>query len=263
MDFLRIGPNLIAAAEGGHGSDSHFLSYAAVYVLTAICVVSLFIFLQIAKKGFGPRVFTNGPAKLFEQAYLFVENLCLSIIGPEGRRYTTFIFTIWVVIFISNVMALFFPSAPTADLSFNIGLAVVALAYVTYEGIRINGFGHFIGHFFGPKLPIYFVLISIIIFVVEIVSYLMRLVSLPLRLYGNIEGGHMAADAMSSIVKLDIAGIIFKLPLGALLLPIKLLTVIVQAFIFVLLTCVYIQLLMPHHDHDEEHGHAPHPEGAH
>jgi F-type H+-transporting ATPase subunit a len=224
-------------AEGHHGPS--FIGLA-VYVL--LTVVILFCMMSKAKSGLNQRVFKNPFTSIFEQLYLFLENMCVGIIGSHGRRYIPMIMVFWLVIFVSNVIALFMPTAPTADLSFNLGMALIAVGYVQYEGIRANGvIGHF-SHFAGPKLPVALIPISIMIFVIELISEVMKNVSLSLRLFGNIEGGHQAVLAMNKI------GDPVFIPVGAFLLPIKVLTCVVQALIFCLLTCVYISLVTAHHD---------------
>jgi F-type H+-transporting ATPase subunit a len=120
---------------------------------------------------------------------------------------------------------------------------------VQWEGIRANGvLGHF-KHFAGPKLPIFMaIFITPLIFAIEIVSELMKNVSLSLRLFGNIHGGHVAVDEMNKLTTV--------FPVGMLLLPIKLLTSVIQALIFTLLTCVYLSLVTHHaEDHGPESGH--------
>jgi F-type H+-transporting ATPase subunit a len=205
--------------------------------------------LSVAKRSFGEKVFKKWPAQVVEQVYVFVENLCLGTIGSHGRKYIPMIMTLWLVIFVGNVVALFFSTSPTADLSFNLAMALIAVGYVQYEGIRVNGpWGHF-KHFAGPKLGGFLaVLVTPMIFVIEIISEVMKNMSLSLRLFGNIDGGHQAAEALNTLTAQ------YLVPLGALLLPIKLLTVIVQALIFCLLTCVYLSLVTSH-DHADDHAH--------
>ncbi len=257
-DWITQSSQLIASVEEPHGAESHggdhgdghaWVSWEGLLVYVAIVVGTLFVLMAQAKKGLNNRFFTNKLTQLFEQVYLFIENMCVGTIGAHGRRYVPMIMTMWMLVFSGNLLALFFPTSPTADLSFNLGLALVSVAYVQYEGIRANGlFGH-LGHFAGPKLGGFLaLLISPIIFVIEIVSELMKNVSLSLRLFGNIDGGHRAAEAMNTLG----AGI--YVPFGAFLLPIKLLTVVVQAMIFCLLTAVYLSLVT-HHDDDHGHGH--------
>ena len=205
-------------------------------------------------------MFRQPLAQASEQLYLFIENMCVATIGSHGRKYMPMIMTFWLVIFFGNMLALFLPFSPTADLSFNLGMALISIGYVQWEGIKANGvFGHF-SHFAGPKLGLAMIPITLMIFVIEIVSELMKNVSLSLRLYGNIHGGHQAVEAMNQV------GSGAFIPLGAFLLPVKLLTVIVQAMIFTLLTCVYLSLVTSHHSddaHGHEHEHALEPAAAH
>ncbi len=247
MGEILSGPGLmLAAAEGGHVEPTFLgrLVYA-VFVVTII-----FILLAIAKKGLNGRVFKNPLTQASEQLYLFIENMCVGIIGSHGRKYVPMIITFWLVIFIGNVVALMFPYSPTADLGFNLGMAVTSIFYVQYEGIKANGlFGH-LGHFAGPKLGgVMALLITPVIFCIEIISELMKNASLSLRIYGNIHGGHEAVKAMNEL------GESIYVPFGEFLLPIKLLTVVVQAMIFCLLTCVYLSLVTSHgDDHHDDHG---------
>lgn len=248
MEHL-LRPDLLplAAAAGGEG-EHHGPGFVAILFYTLLVVGVIFGLMAKAKKGLNARVFTNPLTSAFEQLYLFIENMCVGTIGSHGRKYIPMMMTFWLVIFVSNLVSLFFPTAPTADVGFNLGLALISIAYVQWEGIKANGFfGHF-GHFAGPKLPGVLVIINGLIFVIELISELLKNVSLSLRLYGNIEGGHLAAAAMNELGKP------IYIPFGAFLLPIKLLTCVVQALIFTLLTCVYLSLVT-HHDHHDDHGH--------
>ena len=230
---------LAADSEEGHGA-----SFLGVAVYLALVFGIIIFTLSMAKRDFGERVFTRPAAQLFEQVYVFVENLCLSIIGPHGRKYITMIMTLWLVIFVGNMLALFMATSPTADISFNLGMALMAVGYAQWEGIRANGLlGHII-HFSGPRMSGGLVVISLFIFPIEVLSEIMKNVSLPLRLYGNIHGGHQAAEALNAL------GANYYVAAGAMLIPIKLLTVIVQALIFCLLTCVYLALTT-HHEQEE------------
>jgi len=266
MEFLQNGSMLLARSEPvqdghsttvehGSGKEHHddhgshpWLSLEGLGIYLGFTVAIVLLLMGSAKKGLNSRFFKKPITQYFEQLYLFLENLAVGIIGGHGRRYMPMLMVLWTVIFISNCVSLFFPSAPTADLSFNLGLALIAIGYVQWEGMRSNGIlGHW-SHFAGPKLAGPMVLISVMIFVIEIISEAMKNVSPSLRLYGNIDGGHRAAVAMNEL------GEGANIPVGAFLLPVKLLTCVVQALIFCLLFCVYISLVT-HHDHEEGHGH--------
>jgi F-type H+-transporting ATPase subunit a len=250
--FLLTSGSLLAEA-GSEGSVEHAASYNAIHLFfsLALLLVVMFGLMAWAKTGFGERVFKKPITSCFEQLYLFIDNMCLGTIGSHGRKYVPLIMTFWMVIFTGNVIALLMPYSPTANLSFNLGMALIAVFYVQYEGMRANGvLGHF-KHFAGPKLAWPMIPITLMIFVIEIISEMMKNVSLSLRLYGNIHGGHAAVEAMNKL------GSPAFLPLGEFLLPIKILTCVVQAMIFTLLTCVYLSLVT-HHGEEQ----ATHPTGV-
>jgi F-type H+-transporting ATPase subunit a len=242
--FFSLSQGFLAAAQ-----DTEVEPGTIGFFIYLVLVLGILILLMAqAKKGFTARVFKNPMSQAAEQLYLFIENMCVGIIGPHGRKYIPYIMTFWLVIFGANVIALFFPFAPTADLSFNLGMALTAIAYVQYEGMQANGvFGH-LKHFAGPKLPGILIILTPIIFFIEVISELMKNVSLSLRLFGNIHGGHKAVTAMNGILADH------YITLGYLLLPIKVLTCVVQAMVFTMLNCVYLSLVTSHgDDHGEEH----------
>ena len=241
-DVLSLSQNLMAAAEAEHAFEPNIIGLIAYLVLV---VGTIWVLFSIAKQDFGSRVFKHPLAQAAEQLYLFIENMCVGTIGAHGRKYVTMILTFWLMIFVGNVVALFFPFAPTADIGFNLGMALVAVGYVQWEGIQTNGLLGHLRHFAGPKLALALVPISVMIFVIEIISEVMKNVSLSLRLYGNIHGGHEAVEAMNKL------GNGIYVPFGSFLMPIKLLTCLVQAMVFCLLICVYISLVT----HHEEEGH--------
>lgn len=253
--LLQAGLTLFAAEEGGEHAAHHGATYWGLMAYLLFTLVVLLTFLTIAKGGMKERVFRNIWTSRFEQVYLFIESMCVNIIGPHGRKYVPFIITFWLVIFTSNIVGLFFAFTPTADLGFNLGMALISIGYVQWQGIKTNGvIGHF-SHFAGPKLGLAMIPITLMIFIIELISEMIKNVSLSLRLFGNIEGGHRAVEAMNAL-GIHLWGTPFSLPVGFFLLPIKVLTVVVQALIFSLLTCVYISLVTHHED---DHGHEEHP----
>ncbi len=269
MDLQLVRSLPIASSEGGEHAGPNF--YGLVFYVVLVLAILAFLVAQ-ARKGMNQRVFKNPITQAAEQMYLFVEGLCVNIIGPHGRKYIPFIGTLWLMIFLGNSVALFFPTAPTADFSFNLAMAVIAIAYVQFEGIKghadhllhegksagqawSQGFLRHMRHFAGPPMgkgnaieAVVAVVMPIILFPIELVSELMKNVSLSLRLFGNIHGGHVAVESLNSITP--------YFPLGGFLLLVKLLTVIVQALVFNLLTCVYISLVTHHEEPAGEHAHA-------
>lgn len=236
-------PVLAAATEGeAHGAEWNIFYYVGLVFLI------VFIFMALARPGItGYRSFKNLPAKLAEQIYFFFKHMTTSVIGPHGMKYIPMLMALWLFIFTSNVLGLFFPATPTADWSLNLSLAIVTMLYVWYEGIKANGVVGFLRHFAGPKLFGLMVLVNVMIFIVEIISELMKFFSLSLRLYGNIEGGHIVKESLDKIID--------GVPLGGMLIAIKLLTCVLQAYIFTVLMCLYLSLVTSHDEEHDEHEH--------
>src|SRR5262249_53701082 len=154
-----------------------------IFIYSLLVILTVLIFATLAKKGFTKRTFIGHPARLAEHLYLFLEGMAVNVIGPHGKKYVSLLLALWTFIFVANVFGLIFPYTPTADWSLNIGLAIITVVYVQYEGIKANGaLGH-LKHFAGPKLVGFMVVVSGLIFCVEIISELMKLVSLSIRLY--------------------------------------------------------------------------------
>lgn len=242
--------NLLASSS--EEAAVHGASFWGMFIYIGLVLAVVIGVLSAAKKSFGERVFKKWPAQLAEQVYIFIEGLCIGTIGSHGRKYVPMIMTFWLMIFVGNMMALFMASSPTADLSFNLAMALIAVGYVQWEGMKANGVGGHIKHFAGPKLGPAFFGITLLLFCIELISEVMKNVSLSLRLFGNIDGGHQAAETLNNL-GMHLFGLDWlNIPIGAFLLPIKLLTVVVQALIFCLLTCVYLGMVTSHAG--EEHG---------
>src|SRR5688572_12645142 len=130
---LRLIPSLVAAAEGGEGH--HGIGWG-IFVYLGIVLAVIFALIVLATKNLKGPIFKNPLTQMAEQAYLFVENLCVSVIGDHGKRYVPFIATLWLIIFFSNLLGMILPHTPSADWSITLGLALVVFFYVQWEGIK-------------------------------------------------------------------------------------------------------------------------------
>ncbi|MEA2659976.1 MAG: F-type H+-transporting ATPase subunit a [Candidatus Binatota bacterium] len=184
-----------------------------------------------------------------------------AIIGKVGRKYVPFFGTFFFFILLSNLMGLL-PgfAAPTGNLNTTIGLALVSFIGYNVIGVREQGPGYF-KHFIGPMtslpgsnivaklafLPV--LLISVVFFLIlELFSHGFRPVSLSLRLFGNMMGDHEVIGAFISLTKLVVPVAFYAM--GTLVS-------LIQAFVFTLLSMIYVALAISH-GHDEEHGHEAH-----
>ena len=150
------------------------------------------------------------------------------VIGKEkARQYLPLTGTLALFILIANLIGIIpgFES-PTDNVNLTLSLAVLVFVYYHFEGIRKNGLIHYIGHFSGPVKWL-----APLMFPVEIISHFSRIISLAFRLMGNIKG-----DDLFLAVLLMLAPWIVPLPAFALLT----FSAFLQAFIFMILTYVYI-----------------------
>lgn len=184
-----------------------------------------------------------------------------AIIGKAGRKYVPFYGTFFFFILTSNLMGLL-PGfgAPTANLNTTIGLALCSFIGYNVIGVREQGMSYF-KHFVGPMtslpgssiisklafLPV--LLISVMFFfILELFSHGFRPVSLSLRLFGNMMGDHQVIGAFIGLTKLVVPVAFYVM--GTLVS-------LIQAFVFTLLSMIYVALAISH-GHDEEHGHEAH-----
>jgi F-type H+-transporting ATPase subunit a len=161
----------------------------------------------------------------------FVEGthkLGADIMGDErARKYMPLVCTLGLFIFVSNMIGIIpgFES-PTANINVTLVMALTVFIFYNFEGIRANGFFHYFGHFAGPVKWL-----SPLMFPVEIISHLSRIISLSFRLFGNVKG-----DDMFLLVMLLLVPQLLPLPAFFMLFFFGLL----QTFIFMILTYVYL-----------------------
>jgi F-type H+-transporting ATPase subunit a len=184
-----------------------------------------------------------------------------AIIGKAGRKYVPFYGTFFFFILTSNLLGLL-PGfeAPTANLNTTIGLALCSFIGYNVIGVREQGTSY-LKHFVGPMttlpgssfiaklafLPL--LLLSVIFFLIlELFSHGFRPVSLSLRLFGNMMGDHQVIGAFIGLTKLVVPVAFYVM--GTLVS-------VIQAFVFTLLSMIYVALAISH-GHDEEHGHEAH-----
>jgi F-type H+-transporting ATPase subunit a len=194
-----------------------------------------------------------------ESLYLLVNDLADSIIGHEGKKFFPFVFTLFAFIMTMNLLGMFIVIfTPTSQLAVTITLALLTMAIVLIVGFVRNGFGFF--KLFVPSgVPIFLLPLMIPI---EVISFLVRPVTLALRLFGNMIGGHVVLNIFGSFVVslglLGLAGGIATLGFGGsalalgsvvALIALEFIVAFLQAFVFAALTCVYLNDVVNLHAH--------------
>lgn len=156
-------------------------------------------------------------------------DLLTSIMGNKAEKFLPLIGTLFIYIFICNMLG-FIPGliSPTTTLTANFGCAIIVFLYYNYIGIREHGFFRYFKHFAGPVFWL-----APFIFCIEMVTHLVRPFSLSFRLFGNVYGDEMVVDIFSGLVPLFLPVVFIFLGFFV---------AIVQAFIFSILSSVYISL---------------------
>jgi F-type H+-transporting ATPase subunit a len=169
----------------------------------------------------------GGLQHMFEGIHGFVQQQSREIIGHHSESYTPFLVALGLFILLSNLLGLIpgFES-PTAVPTVPLGCAITAFFYYHLQGIKRQGPLHYAAHFAGPMPALAPLMIPI-----ELVSHLARVLSLTIRLFANMFAGDMVTLVFFSLVPIGIPVIFLGLHIGVSIL---------QAYIFVLLTTVYL-----------------------
>jgi len=167
--------------------------------------------------------------QLIEVAVEFVQNTGEEIIGHESSRYVALLGTLGLFILFSNILGLV-PSlgTPTGAIQVTLGCAVATFIYYNYQGIRHHGPVGYLKSLWGPIWWIGFLL-----FPVEVVSNLFRMLSLSVRLYANMFVGKLLEQVFGAFVPIVVP---------AAMMGLHLFVSFIQAYIFILLPAVYISL---------------------
>ncbi|MDD2266370.1 F0F1 ATP synthase subunit A [Sulfuricurvum sp.] len=205
------------------------ISHEHTFIFLTHMLLTAAIVLVIAKMATSNlRLVPTGAQNVMEAYLSGVLAMGADVMGKaEARRYLPLVATIGLFVGIANVIGVL-PGfeAPSAFLDFTLALALVVFVYYNFEGIRRNGIISYFKHFMGPVWWL-----AWLMFPIEIVSHISRIISLSFRLFGNVKG-----DDMFLMVLLMLAPWILPI------VPFALLTFMafLQAFIFMMLTYVYL-----------------------
>ena len=205
--------------------------------IMALFLTLLFaIFFPIAARSFD-RERPGSIQNFLEMIVGAIRDLLEDVIGHgAGRKYLAIIGAFSLFIFFGNLFGLIFPlQPPTGSLSTTVALAVIAFLYFNWQGFKEHGFFGYLKHFMGPVWWL-----APLFFVIEMIGNFARILSLSLRLFMNISGEHTVTGFFASLLPIFVPW-----PLMAL----GLFTALLQAFIFVTLTAVYINLSTAHEEH--------------
>ena len=234
-----LGQFTLHPALGAIGASVNFTQANLLMVIGAALVLALLYF------GAKPRAVVPGRLQAAaELSYDFVYNMAVDQIGPEGKRYFPFIFTLFFFVLMGNLLGLIpFSFTYTSHIAVTAALAVLVIVLVTIVALAEHGL-KFFTYFFPDGAPVF---LAPLIVPIEIISYLSRPVSLSIRLFANMVAGHvMFAVFASFIVMMGSAGVLGSavalgpLAVNVVLMGFELLVAALQAYVFAILTCIYL-----------------------
>lgn len=190
-----------------------------------------------------------------EAGFLAVKDLIVNVVGEHGFKYFPAVATFAVLVLVSNLMGIFpLFMSPTASVNVTYALGIASFVYYNYVGISENGFINHISHLTGPKLPLLMALfITPLIFSIELISNMIRPMTLGIRLFANL-----FADEMIFLQLTSLAPPYTQILLPVVLLALAVFVAFVQTLVFTLLSMIYISEVS-HGPHEHTHGgeHSP------
>ena len=215
------------------GLDASFTN-SALWMVIAVGGITAFMLLGTRKQAIVPGRWQS----LCEGMYDFVSNLLKENVGNEGRKFFPFVFSLFMFILFCNLFGLL-PGAftVTSHIIVTAAMAIFVFVGVTIVGIVLHGL-RFFTYFVPQGAPVWLIPIMIPI---EILSYFIRPMSLSVRLFANMVAGHV----MLAVV----GGFVFALGIWAGWIPLAFVTVLfglelliacLQAYVFTILTCIYL-----------------------
>lgn len=173
-----------------------------------------------------------------ELTYEFIAGIIRETIGNEGRRYFPIIFTLFLFILLGNMLGMVpYSFTFTSHIIVTFAMALTVFLAVTALGFVKHGL-HFFSFFVPPGAPIF---MWPLLIPIEIISYLSRPISLSVRLFANMLAGHMLLKVIAGfVVALGVVGII-PLAVVIALTGLEILIAFLQAYVFTILTCLYIK----------------------
>ncbi|MGH7101909.1 MAG: F0F1 ATP synthase subunit A [Acetobacteraceae bacterium] len=235
-----LGQFRLAAGFGTGGASVDFTNSNVMMLLSAVLIVLLF--------ALGARKRALVPGRLqasAEMGYEFVVNMCSDAIGEGWEPFFPFVFTLFFFILFGNLVGLFpLFFAFTSHIAVTAGLAVMVFVLTIIVGLakhRLRFFTYFVPDG-APKL------IAPLLVPIEVLTFFSRPVSLSIRLFANIVAGHVLWEVFAGFMLMfaaalgavGIAAAILPLAVNVVLVGFELLIAVLQAYVFAILTCLYL-----------------------
>ena len=215
----------------GFNTAAPFNDVFALELAVVLVLIGFFLIVRLTLNVESP-----GPAQFVaESVHDFVGGQADQIIGHGYERYLPFVTCIFLFVLICNMLGLY-PGleTPTADPKVPLGIAILTFLYYNYHGLREQGPVGYTKHFLGPIWWI-----SWLMFPIEIISHLARVMSLTIRLYANMFASDLLVLVFFSLIPLGIPIVFLGLHFGV---------AFIQAYVFMLLSMIYLTIAVTHEE---------------
>lgn len=228
------------------GYDVSF-TQSALWMMIAVFLATALMTLSVRGKAVVPGRWQN----LAEMLYEFVFGIVNENLHENARKYFPFVFTLFMLVLMGNLLGLLpYSFTYTSHIIVTGALALLVFGISTLAGILKHGL-HFFAIFTPPGLPL---LMYLLIIPIEIISYLSRPLSLSVRLFANMTAGHTMLKVFAGF-SVSMLGIAYVGPVAGIipalvnvaLLGLELMIAFIQAYVFAILTCIYIKSTLELH----------------
>ncbi|EKF41388.1 F0F1 ATP synthase subunit A [Nitratireductor indicus] len=221
------------------GLDFSFTNASAFMVATVVAA-GAFLFLTTSSRGLVPGRLQS----ISEMSYEFVASMLRDSAGSHGMRFFPFVFSIFMFVLMANLLGLFpYFFTVTSHIIVTFALALLVIGTVVVYGFWKHGFG-FLKLFVPQGVP---GIVVPLVVLIEIVSFLSRPVSLSVRLFANMLAGHITlkvfagfVTSMSALGAVGVAGAVLPLIMTVAITGLEFLVAFMQAYVFAVLTCMYL-----------------------
>ncbi|TAL35145.1 MAG: F0F1 ATP synthase subunit A [Alphaproteobacteria bacterium] len=227
------------------GYDLSF-TQSALWMMIGVLATTALMVMGVRNKQLVPGRLQNIPEMLYE----FVAGVVNDNLHEEGKKYFPFVFSLFMLVLMGNLLGLVpYSFTYTSHIIVTGALALLVFFMTTLIGIARHGL-HFFSIFLPPGLPW---VMALLIVPIEIISYLSRPLSLSVRLFANMTAGHTMLKVFAGF-SVSLIGISFGAVLGILpvivnmaLLGLETMIAFIQAYVFAILTCIYIKSVIELH----------------
>lgn len=225
-----------------------YFTNQALFMIVAVTVATLFLTLTVSKN----RLVPSRGQSMAELSYEFVASMINSTMGSDGLKFFPLIFTIFLFVLFNNFLGLIpWTFTATSQIAITFTLASFVIITMVIVGFMKQGLGFF--KLFVPSAPWY---LLILLVPIEVISFLTRPVSLSVRLFANMLAGHTLLAVFASFVVLMVGagGIMYGVAIAPFVLivciyALEMLVAALQAYVFAILTCIYLNEAIHHANH--------------